>query len=84
MIIDLDHLVVLLRLCRAHIDDLPFEVFGQILIQGPQIETLGRLRRTHLDAFKGDFELEWILEVTRIVKHNNVADVDLGKELIQK
>ena len=45
---------------------------------------LGRFKRTHLDAFKGDFELEWILEVTRIVKHNNVADVDLGKEFIQK
>ena len=32
----------------------------------------------YLNAFKGDFKLEWILEVAWVVQDNNVTDMDLS------
>ena len=33
---------------------------------------------SYLNAFKGDFKLEWILEVAWVVQDNNVTYVDLS------
>ena len=68
----------LLRLCRAHVYNLPLQVLRQVL-PGEDLDCLEQFEDpAHLDALKGDFELEGVLEVAGVVEDHHVADMNLG------
>ena len=75
------HLIILFRLCRANINYLPLKVFWEILLNWiAPVYWLFASWRLYLNAFKGNFKLEWILEVAWVVQDNNITDVDLGHD----
>ena len=36
--------------------------------------------RVYLNALKGNFKLEWVLEVAWVVQDYNITDMDLGRD----